>query len=108
MSEMNRKEYGSFFDEYLSNDDPEIRMRADAWRVGVGLQAVDGLHVSDYLLELARKNIEGELSMDEVNKLLKDYYDEKRKIKAARQEYETYTRIDEVPEPIAAKRGRPI
>ena len=54
------------FYEYLSNDDPEIRKRADAWRVGVGLQAVDGLHVSDYLLELARKNIEGELSIDEV------------------------------------------
>ena len=108
MSEKNRKEYGSFFDEYLSNEDPEIRKRADAWCVGIGLQAVDGLQVSEYLLQLARKNIEGELSIDEVNKLLKDYYDEKRKKKTARQEYETYTRIDEVPDPIAAKRGRPI
>ena len=108
MSEMNRKEYGSVFEEYMSYADPEMRKRADAWRVGIGLQAVDGLQVSDFLLELARKNIEGELAMDEVNKLLDEHYDEKQKVKAAWQEYETYSRIDEVPDPIAAKRGRPI
>jgi hypothetical protein len=37
---------------------------------------VDGLKVSDYLLELARRNIEGEISMEEVDKLLDEYYEE--------------------------------
>ena len=37
------------------------RERAEAWSVAIGLQAVDGLKVSDYLLELARRNMEGEI-----------------------------------------------
>lgn len=96
------------FDGYIRQGKPAQKERADAWRVAIGLQAVDGLKVSDYLLELARKNIEGELTMDEVNKLLDEYYDQNRKMKTAWKEYETYTRVDEVPDPIAAKRGRPI
>ena len=76
--------------------------------MAIGLQAVDGLRVSDYLLELARKNIEGELTMEEVDELLDKYYDEKRKRKAARKEYETYTRIDVYPDPEGSKMGRPI
>ena len=96
------------FDEYLHHDDPQKRERAEEWRVAIGLQAVDGLRVSDYLLELARKNIEGELTMEEVDELLDKYYDEKRKRKAARKEYETYTRIDVYPDPEGSKMGRPI
>ncbi|MBQ3805903.1 MAG: antitoxin VbhA family protein [Prevotella sp.] len=46
------------FDEYLRQGDPLKKERAEAWRVAIGLQAVDGLKVSDYLLELARRNIE--------------------------------------------------
>ena len=96
------------FDEYIRQGEPQQKERAEAWSVAIGLQAVDGLKVSDYLLELARKNIEGELTMEEVDKLLDEYYEQKRKSKAAWKEYETYTRIDEVPDPIEAKRGRPI
>ena len=47
--------------------------------MAIGLQAVDGLKVSGYLLELARRNIEGEISMEEVDKLLDEYYEEKHK-----------------------------
>ena len=76
--------------------------------MAIGLQAVDGLRVSDYLIELARKNIEGELTMEEVDELLDKYYDEKRKQKATWKEYETYTRVDVHPDPEGAKMGRPI
>ena len=103
----NKEQYLNF-DEYIRQGEPQKKERAEAWSVAIGLQAVDGLKVSDYLLELARKNIEGELTMEEVDKLLDEYYAEKRKSKAALAEYETYTRIDEVPDPIEAKRGRPI
>ena len=46
-----------YFDEYARQGDPQKKERAEAWRVAIGLQAVDGLKVSDYLLELARRNI---------------------------------------------------
>ena len=60
MSENNDRELYLNFDEYIRQGEPAQRERAEAWRVAIGLQAVDGLKVSDYLLELARKNIEGE------------------------------------------------
>ena len=70
MGEKNDKELYLNFDEYIRQGDPQKKERAEAWRVAIGLQAVDGLKVSDYLLELARRNIEGEISMEEVDKLL--------------------------------------
>lgn len=92
------------FDDYIQNGTPEQRERAKKWSIAIGLQAVDRLTVSDYLISLARKNIEGELTHEEAEKLLDKYYEEKRKLKAALNEYETYTRVDEVPDPLAVKR----
>lgn len=97
-----------YFDEYLRQGNPLKKERAEAWRAAIGLQAVDGLKVSGYLLELARRNIEGEISMEEVNKLLDEYYEEKHRIRDTWREYETYTRIDVLPDPEGSKRGRLI
>ena len=108
MNENNDKELYLNFDEYIRQGDPQKKERAEAWRVAIGLQAVDGLKVSDYLLELARRNIEGEISMEEVNKLLDEYYEEKHRIRDTWREYETYTKIDVHPDPEGSKRGRPI
>lgn len=94
------------FDEYIRQGEPTRRERVDAWRVAIGLQAVDGLKVSNYLLELARKNIEGELTIDEVRDLLDQHYEEKRKRNLARRNYETYTKIEIHPNPEEAKMGR--
>ena len=66
------------FDEYIHDDDPEKRARAENWRVAIGLQAVDRLTVSDYLVQLARRNIEGEMSIDEVRKLIDAHYKKKK------------------------------
>ena len=65
------------FDEYLHSSDPEVRERASNWGVGIGLQDVDGLQVSSYLIELARLNIEGKITMDEVQKRLDEHYKKK-------------------------------
>ena len=108
MSEKNDKELYLNFDEHIRQAEPWKKERAEAWRVAIGLQAVDGLKVSGYLLELARRNIEGEISMEEVNKLLDEYYDEKHRIRDTWREYETYTKIDVHPDPEGSKRGRPI
>ena len=64
-----------FSSEYVSEgyrNSPE--QRAGYWGVALGLQAVDGLRPSNYLLDLVQKNIDGELDYREVTKLLKTYY----------------------------------
>lgn len=65
------------FDAYIRQGEPDKRKRADAWRVAIGLQAVDGLTTSDYLNETARRNIEGEITIDEARQLVKTYYQKK-------------------------------
>ncbi len=74
MSEKNDKELYLNFDEYIRQGEPSQREAAYAWSTAIGLQAVDGLKVSDYLLELARRNIEGEITIDEVREQLQSYY----------------------------------
>ena len=108
MSEKNDKELYLNFEEYIRQGEPSQREAAYAWSTAIGLQAVDGLKVSDYLLELARRNIEGEISMEEVDKLLDEYYEEKHRIRDTWREYETYTKIDVHPAPEGSKRERPI
>ena len=65
------------FEEYRHSSDPEVRRRAENWGIGIGLQDVDGLSVSPYLIELARRNIVGEITIDEVRELIADYYRKK-------------------------------
>ena len=65
------------FDEYIRQGEPTKREAAYAWSTAIGLQAVDGLKTSDYLNDLARRNIEGEITIDEVDRLLKSYYESK-------------------------------
>ena len=62
------------FEEYIRQGEPEKKERAEAWRVAIGLQAVDGLKTSEYLHETARRNIEGEITIDEARELIKTYY----------------------------------
>ena len=71
---MDDKEKYINFDEYIRQGEPQKRERADAWRVAIGLQAVDGLKTSEYLQETARRNIEGEITIDEARELVKQYY----------------------------------
>ena len=62
------------FDEYIVAGEPQKRERAEAWKTAIGLQAVDGLRVSEYLKDTARKHIEGEITIDEARELVKQYY----------------------------------
>lgn len=60
---------------YLHDSEPTKRELAKAWAAGIGLQAVDGLTPSKYLLELANKNIEYGLSLDKIQYLIQEYYE---------------------------------
>lgn len=66
------------FDQYIRQGEPAQKDKAEAWRVAIGLQAVDGLTTSEYLQDTARRNIEGEISIDEVRELIKSYYRSKQ------------------------------
>ncbi len=65
------------FDEYIREVEPQKREKGYAWQTAIGLQAVDGLKPSDYLVETARKDIEGEITIDEAELLIKSYYQSK-------------------------------
>ncbi|MEG0332995.1 MAG: Fic family protein [Akkermansia sp.] len=62
------------FDEYLRQSEPHQRERAESWKTAIGLQAVDGLKPSEYLVETAKRHIEGDISMEEVRHLIDSYY----------------------------------
>lgn len=71
---MAQKEGYLDFDEYIIASEPHKRDRAEAWKVAIGLKDVDGLTVSDYLKQTARRHIEGEITIDEARELVKQYY----------------------------------
>ena len=62
------------FDDYIRQGEPGQQQKAANWNIAIGLQAVDGLKPSAYLVETARRNIEGEISIDEVRDLIHSYY----------------------------------
>ncbi len=63
------------FKEYIKESEPDKRDKGYAWHTAIGLQAVDGLKTSEYLVHTAVRNIEGEISFEEVNALLQSYYE---------------------------------
>ena len=74
MAKMDEEQLYINFDEYIKASEPHKRERAEAWRVAIGLQAVDGLQVSEYLKQTARQHIEGEITIDEAREQIKQYY----------------------------------
>ena len=64
------------FKEYIRESEPAKRDKGYAWHTAIGLQAVDGLKTSEYLVHTAVRNIEGEISFEEANALLQTHYEE--------------------------------
>jgi fido (protein-threonine AMPylation protein) len=76
MNKDNFKDFASF-DEYLRQGEPSQKESAENWKTAIGLQAVDGLQPSAYLIDVAKRNIEGEITLDETRKLIDSYYQSK-------------------------------
>lgn len=66
----------NYIDVYLKEKEPTKYYKSYAWKTAIGLQMVDGLETSEYLIKMAHKNINGEINFDEVHKLLDSYYKE--------------------------------
>ncbi|RHQ43316.1 MULTISPECIES: Fic family protein [unclassified Roseburia] len=64
------------FKEYLKEAEPDKAGKSYAWSTAIGLQAVDGLKPSKYLIDTAIQNIEGKITMKEAQSLIDSYYGE--------------------------------
>ena len=67
MNKDNINEFASF-DEYLRQGEPSQKESAENWKTAIGLQAVDGLQPSAYLIDVAKRNIEGEIRQYDISK----------------------------------------
>ena len=76
---MSEKDLDSSINDYNEINDPKGYFKQLEWDMAIGLQEVDNLEPSKYLEELIEKSILGELTIEEVEKELKDYYIEKEK-----------------------------
>lgn len=65
------------FKEYLRESEPDKAGKGYAWSTAIGLQAVDGLKTSKYLIDTAIQNIEGKITMKEAQGLIDSYYEER-------------------------------
>lgn len=65
------------FKEYLKESEPDRVRKSYAWSTAIGLQAVDGLKPSKYLIDTAIQNIEGKITLKEAQRLIDSYYEEK-------------------------------
>ncbi len=65
------------FKEYLKESEPDRAGKSYAWSTAIGLQAVDGLKPSKYLIDTAIQNIEGKITMKEAQNLIDTYYEER-------------------------------
>lgn len=64
-------------EEYIKQGEPDKVEKSEAWQTAIGLQAVDGLNTSDYLLDTAKEHIEGKITIDEAQKRIHSYYEQR-------------------------------
>ena len=65
-------------EEYIRQGEPDRAEKSEAWQTAIGLQAVDGLKTSEYLLDTAKDHIEGKITIDEAQKRIHPYRNRKR------------------------------
>ena len=74
---MSEEELDSSVNEYIEEYKTSNYVKQLKWDMAIGLQEVDNLKPSKYLKKLVNNNIEGNLTVEEVEKNLKEYYSEK-------------------------------
>ena len=74
------------FEKYYTEQEPGKKMLGYIWQTAIGLQAVDGLSTSAYLIDTARQNIEGEITLKQANERITAYYEEREKHTSPKEE----------------------
>jgi fido (protein-threonine AMPylation protein) len=60
--------------EYIKQGEPDKKVKAKTWEIAIGLQDVDGLKPSNYLINTAKEHIEGSININEAKKKIDEYY----------------------------------
>ena len=68
------KDFMIDFEEYIRQCEPDKKEKSQNWQTAIGLQQVDGLKPSAYLIKYAIQNIEGKINIDEVQYHIDSYY----------------------------------
>ena len=73
---MSNEKWNLELSEYIKQGEPEKKEKAKTWETAIGLQDVDGLKPSKYLLDTAKEHIEGNINIDEAKKRIDNYYEQ--------------------------------
>ena len=73
---MSKEKWNLELSEYIKQGEPEKQEKAKNWETAIGLQDVDGLKPSEYLLDTAKEHIEGNINIDEAKKRINSYYEQ--------------------------------
>lgn len=77
-----RQDWKFDLEGYIRQGEPKKAEKSAAWQTAIGLQDVDGLKTSAYLLETAKEHIEGKIDMPVAVKRIQNYYEERQDRKA--------------------------
>ena len=61
--------------EYIKQGEPNRVEKTKTWETAIGLQDVDGLKPSKYLIKQAKEHIEGNINIEEVKTRIDEYYE---------------------------------
>ncbi len=64
----NEKKWQLDLGEYIRQGEPAQAEKSESWQIAIGLQQVDGLETSDYLLATAKDHIEGKIDIKEAQR----------------------------------------
>ena len=73
---MSKEKWNLELSEYIKQGEPEKQEKAKTWETAIGLQDVDGLKPSEYLLDTAKEHIEGNINIAEAKKRINSYYEQ--------------------------------
>ena len=73
---MSKEKWNLELSEYIKQDEPDKSEKAKNWETAIGLQDVDGLKPSAYLLDTAKEHIEGNININEAKERINKYYKE--------------------------------
>ena len=78
MSRNDHEKWQMDLEEYIRQGEPEQSEKSTAWKTAIGLQDVDGLKTSEYLLETAKEHIEGRIDIKTAQKRIQSYYEQRK------------------------------
>lgn len=70
----NNRNWQFELEEYIKQGEPTKAEKSDAWKTAIGLQDVDGLKTSEYLLDTAKEHIEGKIDIATAQGRIESYY----------------------------------